>query len=134
MSDEIENNALHQNYKPFNVNGLNLLIFEMFNTWEICLRTIGDDGYPQRIGYIGIGDSGSMNNCTDLSWSMKKDYRNVGIMKAALKLYVEKAPRAENGFCAKILKENIPSLKLARAVGFWEYDSDLDHVYFNCNK
>ena len=98
-------------------------------TWEICLTSLNEDGYPQIIGEIGQGDEGPMKDVTNLGWTIKEEYRGQGIMKNLLELFLQSVTPNGGVFAVAILKDNLPSLKLAQSCGFSVYDEDEDKAF-----
>ena len=110
--------------------GKNLPYKVIHQVKELNHRTImNSDGYPEMIAWISRGDPGLLKNATNLGWKISEEYRGQGIMTNLLNLFLEENTPDIDGFAAKIMKTNIPSIKLALKCGFKIYQEDLDYFY-----
>lgn len=112
---------------PFNSN---FVLYKRDGYIELCNRNImNSEGYPELVGWISRGDPGLLNNATNLGWKLCEEYRCQGLMTQLLNLFIAENEPDLDGFAAKILKANLPSIKLALRCGFKIYHEDNDCVY-----
>ena len=113
-------------FYDFKESGFPLLLFKQNHFWDICLKNqVDSDGYPERIGQIKAMGAGDLSDSTKLAWKINEDYRGQGIMKLALKIFLEQCSSGKI-YEVQIKKENVASLNLAKSAGFSVYKEDDD--------
>jgi len=90
---------------------------------------MNSEGYPELVGWVSRGDPGILKNATNLGWKICEEYRGQGLMTQLLNFFITEYEPDIDGFAAKILKNNIPSVKLALRCSFKIYYEDNEYVY-----
>jgi RimJ/RimL family protein N-acetyltransferase len=82
--------------------------------WPRLNIVLGD----KHVGHIGWGLGSKLSEGYALGWGIRKDYERKGIMKKALKRFLERSmPKV---YQACIMADNVASIALAKSCGFKE--------------
>lgn len=106
-------------YINIKLKNKNFLLLKENLKWIIASAEDFDSiNNPKYIGEICNYGLGELPNTTKLAWKIDPDYQGNGYMKELLSQYINAIQPNESGFEVIILNDNLPSIKLALAVGF----------------